>query len=250
MVGPRDRNGAIELSDFAQVCEAIAKALKNVEEVLAGCPGKTAFQIHQMRSGSAVLVVDAVRQHDSPDRRGPILSTFRRAVGELNKGTIGPDLAALDLEPYRDIARVLRNGGAELKIGRVRLTPAFLESLDKVAIKGISSIGSVTGVLDRVNMHDRNELSLYPPGSGKQIACRFPDSLLEDVREGLKRTVTVSGELQYVSGEPFPRRCNVTKITVHPAASALPTLFQVRDLGLWGTDGLSAVDFIRAIRDE
>ena len=247
IAGSEEHGGAIDFDDFATVCDALAKSLKSVEEITGG---RTGFQLSDLRTGSAVVVIDAVKRNDTCDYRSDVLSTFRRAIADLNEGVLSPDLASLDVEPFRELAQTLRNGVGMIKIGRVRLTRTFADSLDKVSVKGISSHGSVTGLLERVNLHDRKDLSLYPPDSSKQVSCRFPDSLLEAVREGLGRTVTVSGELQYVAGESYPRRCNVTNVLVHPLATVLPTLYDVRELGSWGTDGLSAVDFVRAIRDE
>lgn len=144
----------------------------------------------------------------------------------------------------------LRDGVEAITVGRVKLTRETAVAIEHLTTLGVSSVGSVTGILERVNVHDKNECSIYPPGGWRQVLCQFPDSLLEEIRKGIKRTVTVRGVLIYVPGEPFPRKANITDLKVHPRPEELPTLEDVRELGPWGTDGMSALEFVRAIRNE
>ena len=111
------------------------------------------------------------------------------------------------------------------------------------------SEGSVTGVVERLNVHDKNEFYLYPP-LREAVVCTFPEDMFEQVRAAIKRNVTVNGTLSYASDNAFPTKVRVKSLEVHPPNDQLPTM---RDLSGSFKDafgGKTAVEFLRTIRDE
>lgn len=250
VTGHADRKGAVDLRDFAQVCDALAKCLSRIERHLTGKAGQTIYKVNDLRTGSTVVEIDVQKKPRAKDDRGAILAMFRKAIVGIHGGSISTDLVGLDIEPFQELVQPLRDGVEAITVGRVKLTRETAVAIEHLTTLGVSSVGSVTGILERVNVHDKNECSIYPPGGWRQVLCQFPDSLLEEIRKGIKRTVTVRGVLIYVPGEPFPRKANITDLKVHPRPEELPTLEDVRELGPWGTDGMSALEFVRAIRNE
>jgi hypothetical protein len=110
--------------------------------------------------------------------------------------------------------------------------------------------GRVSGTLERVDVHETHEFVLFPPIEGVSISCQFGPELLDDVRRAIKRHVTVSGFMDYLPGSPFPRYVRVTSIEIHPSDEELPGLADLRGMARGCTDGMTAVEFVRSIRDE
>lgn len=82
------------------------------------------------------------------------------------------------------------------------------------------------------------------------ITCRFSEGMLPQVREALKRNVTVRGSMHYDDDHPFPKLVQVTSLEVHPCDDELPSLAALRGLAPGSTGDLSAVDFVRSLRHD
>jgi hypothetical protein len=74
--------------------------------------------------------------------------------------------------------------------------------------------------------------------------------MLGQVREAIKRNVTVWGKLDFEPENPFPHRVAVTRMELHPPDSELPTLAELKGMAPGCAGGLTSVDFVRALRDE
>jgi hypothetical protein len=155
------------------------------------------------------------------------------------------------LESFRALADPLRKHASRVVIGRTTLSDRYSETISRLLDEVTSYEGSVSGLLERINVHDeKNEFVVYPPIANRQVPCLFHDELLPDIRRAIKRNVTVFGTVFYRPGGVLPSRVHARSIEIHPPDDELPDLHGVRDLGIWDTGGLSAVDFVRALRDE
>lgn len=179
------------------------------------------------------------------------MNHFRDTVEALNRGKVDPRMHPDSLEVFRSLADPLKKHAARVVIGRTTLTDTYTETISRVLDDVTSYEGSVTGLLERINVHNqKNEFVIYPPIANRQIPCIFHDNLLPDVRRAIKRNVTVFGTVFYRPGGLLPSRVHVRNIEIHPSDDELPDLHAVRALGDWDTGGLSAVEFVRALRDE
>ena len=108
----------------------------------------------------------------------------------------------------------------------------------------------MAGRLESLNVHGKTEFSVYPPVLGVRVRCNFPEAMFGQVTHAIRRHVTIQGTLHYHPGRAFPSRVDVVSLSINPADDDLPTLHDLRRLGKWDTGGLSAVEFVRALRDE
>jgi hypothetical protein len=253
MIGSEESHGKVRFDEFFRFCETVYKCLRASEEIVSGEGATIEYRIANLKYGSATVELEAVRKGKPKrgDRRAKVIDYFRKTVSNLQRGKIDPRIPPDDLGTFRELAAPLGRNVKRIVIGRTSLTKRFDETIGKLLDESLSSEGAVTGVLERLNVHDeRNEFVIYPHDSAEQITCLFPESLLESVRKAIKRTVTVTGTQFYRHGSALPYRIHATAIEIHEDDSELPSLHDVRALGKWDTGGLTAVDFLRAIRNE
>src|SRR5713101_4143870 len=89
-------------------------------------------------------------------------------------------------------------------------------------IAPLTSVGTVKGRLERLNLHNRQEFIIYPPIPGVHVTCLFPEELFSQVQAAIKQNITVSGRLVFRPGSAFPERVHVRSIEIHPADEKLP----------------------------
>jgi hypothetical protein len=251
IIGSDENHGNVRFDDFFQFCETVYKCLRTSEQIVSGETAAIEYRITDLKYGSATVKLEAVRNGKRKDHRTKAISFFRKTVSDLQHGKIDPRIRPEELGTFRNLAEPLKHNAKRVVIGRVSITERFDKTIGKLLDESISSEGSVVGVLERLNVHDdRNEFVIYPPDAGSQITCLFPETLLDDVRRAIKRNVTVTGTQFYRHGSALPYRIHAIAIDTHPDDSELPSLHDVRALGKWDTGGLTAIQFLRAIRNE
>jgi hypothetical protein len=248
IVGKGD--GFVEFDDFVDFCDAIQRSLRVSEQAVAGRLGAVHYRVVDLECSSAVIRLEPHSRRDSEIGRKTI-SHFRETIAGIQEGRVDPRLGIDVLETFRNLANPLKKHAARIVIGRTTLTPNYTKTIDQLLDQVTSYEGSISGRLDRINVHnDKNEFVVYPPIANRQVPCLFHESLLPDIRRALKRNVTVFGTIFYRPGGALPSRVHARTIDLHPKDDELPDLHAVRDLGPWDTGNLSAVEFVRALRDE
>ncbi len=253
MVGADESHGRVRFDDFFRFCETVFKCLRVSEQLVSGETAAIEYRISGLKYGSATVKLEAVQKigNKGDDRRSKVVTFFRTTVADLQKGKVDPRIPPEGLGVFRELANPLKHGTKRVVIGRVSITTKFDKAIARILDENISSEGSVSGILERVNVHeDRNEFVIYPQDETTPITCSFPESLLDNVRKALKKNVTISGTQTYRPGCALPSRVHAKEIEIHPADSDLPSLHDVRALGKWDTGGLNSVEFLRAIRNE
>lgn len=252
LVGAESEKGLARLDEFAAVCATLTKCLREVERSITGREPRVRYQIVELACESAEVA--AIPLHD-PETNGlgdEVVDVFHDTVSNLEQG--GPvdlRLSIVALEKFRELYAPVwsrRASRMRLLVGQVELSGRFLASVDSLLETPIRSRGSVSGRLDRVNVHSRNEFTIFPPVGGFRVACRFGDDLLQKVREGVKRHVTVFGLLYYPKDKPFPVKADVHDIDIHPDDEDLPKLSDLR--GILGNPVGESVHSVRVLRDE
>lgn len=251
LLGSDDAEGAVFLSDFRHFCDGLEACLKRAEKLATGKTGRLAYRITELATGSAQITLEAVRRGKGRDVRRPVLRLFRKTVTAIQRGKrldplVGPDDVAL----FKQLASPLNGQTKALFIDEAEITPQFTANADAVLRAALEQDGSVTGMLEKINVHERCQFVLYPPIPGHAITCVFPAAMLPQVREAIKRNVTVRGSMDYYAAQPFPRLVRVTSLEIHPCDDKLPLLADLRGMAPGCTGGLSAVDFVRSLHDD
>lgn len=250
LVGSEDDNGLVRFEDFTSFCRVLSKCLRRVDEVVRPEGERLRYRIVGMETASATVTLEAIRPRNGADGTTAVVGLFRETVARLQSGR-GPDrrLTFDDLETFRELVLPLRQHSREVWVDGHKLTSEYVGTIERILGSAIPSEGQVTGRLERLNVHNRYEFVLFPV-AGNRIVCKFDESMLEQVRAGIKRTVTVSGTLSFQPDKPLPDRVRVRSMEVHPRDEELPRLKDLRGIARNCTGNMTAVQFVRAIRDE
>lgn len=249
LVGADEDGGHVQYDDFLRFCGMMGVCLRRVESAVTGQDARIHYRIVGLRDSSAGIELAPIRLKKGTDYREAVQSLFLGTVMAIQTGgAIDPRLTPDVLECFRKLYKAPQKT-KEMWIGGKQITSRYLANIEEILKPSLSSEGSVTGVLERLNVHDKNEFVLYPPIWGA-IVCTFPEGLFEQVRSAIKRNVTVYGTLLYPPDKPYPAKVQVKSMEVHPPDDALSTLRELRGAFRDGLGGKSAVEFVRAIRDE
>jgi hypothetical protein len=255
LVGPDDQGGNVLFGDFRGFCANLSLCLRRTEMIVTG-DAKLDYRIDEMRSGSATLtLVPVPPKEEEPvikDRGGLVCRLFIETVHHLQSGgNIDPRFKTDDLQAFRGLAAPrLGRRFQDVRIAGKSLTSEYVANIDKILNTTIPSDGSVTGRLERLNIHNRREFALYPPITGFSVTCSFPDDMFPQVQAAIRKNVTVHGKLVFRPDSPFPERVQVRSIEIHPPDAELPTLRSLRGMLRGALDGATVVSFLKARRDD
>lgn len=250
LVGIASDAGMVRFSDFNKFCRSLSNCLRNVAEIVDA--KNTQYRITKLEASSATIVLEPFGPDAADGKPEMVAELFRATVSNLQGGQdVDQRFNKDDLRTFRELVEpVNQNRLSSVRIDGTVLTYSFDATIDRIIGTTIPSEGTVTGRLEGLLLHDTREFYLYPPITGYRIRCQFEESLYEDVYGAMRKTVTVSGTLHFRPGKPFPDVVQAKKIDVHPADDDLPTLAELRGISPECTGPMTAVAFVRALRDE
>lgn len=256
VVGTPSDRGLVRLHEFNEFCKAIEKMLRATDHDISSTPKTLEYRVTDLQCKSALVSLEAVKPKKGRDRRAKVLSVVRSTFRKLQEGK-RPDarLSPRALEAYRDVARPIQRSIGKpideqqaVQVDGLRLTTAFLVNIDRFVEKTVRSFGSVSGMLEQLDLHNKSEFVIYPAIGNHKIFCQFKDSLYGDVIDSVKHHVTVDGLLYFHEGKPFPAKVEAKTIKRHPSSDQLPTLTSMAGMASFVTG--DSVDLVRALRDE
>lgn len=255
--GSPEDQGHIRLSEFVSQLEAIRTALKNTERIIAGTDEASVYyRVVDLRHDSpATVVLEAVPMLDATAAYGSEVVrefiTSLRVIRDDRRPPRNVDLQAL--QAYRDLATVSEKYISELKIrdtdNEVTIDSTFRVAVDELIGPDEIARGSISGMLEKINLHNTTRFDIFPTVGPKHVACDFAPELREDVIRALAKYVTVNGTLRYKRLGPFPYAINVLAIEIHPPDAELPSLFDIHGIAPDATGELSADEFVESIRN-
>jgi len=141
-------------------------------------------------------------------------------------------------------AITIRSGRAEF-----RPTSVLACNAEEVIDAGFYDMpSSVDGKLDIVNVHVGPRFSIFDDVTGREIRCRFPESMLEMVKGNLGKKITASGIVRFNSATDHPTSINVDNLEPLEDNENIPSLEEMPVIDVTGGD-LSPEQFIRNQRD-
>jgi hypothetical protein len=256
LVGTNEQFGKVRVDDFSSLLNSVLKCLRRSESILSGSPPQLRYCVSDLKASSAEISIAGADQQYCGVDVNDVTAFVATTVKSIQDGAgIDDRIGHSDLETFRELAKaILRGSASELWLGNGRLysiTSQFVANIDKLLDTTPRSYGCVTGVLERLNLHDKREFSLYPAVGGVSILCTFPEEIWAHVHDGTRRTVTVFGEQFFDPGKSHPTRVRVERIDIHPDEDELPGKDEL--FGILSPDamnGMSSVDFVNSLRDE
>ena len=245
-----DRDGnAVLLRDFSRFIDTLAGCLRRVEERTTGGV-KLRHLITDLGVGSATMATRPVSPRDRPELGRDVYGTFERTIHALETGgRIDPRFRNDDLKAFRELASPIWKGRKRVEVAGVELTTRFISNIDILLRVESRSMGTVKGRIEKLNVHNKHEFTLYPPIGDYAIQCIFADELYDTVHKSVKQTITVSGMLYFRADSPYPDRIQVDSIEIHAGDEELPSLRSLRGSMPDATGGKTAVEFVQAIRN-
>jgi len=163
------------------------------------------------------------------------------------KCVVPPYLSEFGLAKVRDLAHLIKkNGASGFRFGTqtksVEVTTRSAENVGKLLPIRRTSIGSVEGMLEGVNLHRKPRVIVYHAVTNRAISCLFePEQFMEQVKHSLGRRVVVSGLLHK----------NINGDTLRVSMESLQVVDEKNRFALPGrTEGLEDPEFSRTASTE
>jgi hypothetical protein len=259
LLGSKADSEDVRLPDFIEQLEAVREALRQTERVLSGSTQQSLYYkiVDLSHASPAAVTIEACRIKAGRIGIAPnvVANTFLSSIRTLKVRRKPPARADLPmLESYKLL-------GASPNIQQLTLstTPkkvvaidgSFSERVEQAIGPDVFAPGSVSGRLERINLHNTNTFDIYPPVGPVRVHCEFRNEDRELVRQALDRFITVKGRLRYKTWDKHPYAISVSpgKIDIHEKDSDLPDIEELRGIAPDATGEMASEDFVRVIRD-
>jgi hypothetical protein len=246
---PRD-DGLVLAQDFLRFLESALDTLRRLE-IERGRKPVIDYRIVGLDIGSAVIALEPEpRYKDAP----AVIADFLAGIAAVRDGTIEssrfrPETQRSFVSLLRPLSQShLRSVTVSSDSVAVQLVGVPELALRELHAPELAAVGTMSGYIDAVNVHDEPVFFLYPVAGPSRIRCLFDRALLEQVKGALKQFVSVRGLQEYPANSPFPTRIVVDSIEVHLESEIVPIE------ALWGsvpelTRDLDSVSYVRLQRD-
>jgi len=267
--GAQEEDQRVTLSAFISQLEAVKSALKQTERIVTGEEETSVYyRIVDLHYSSPVTVVleavsFATRPQWKPKKRKTVsredysrstVTHFFHSLREIREKKQRPAKADLQLlQAYRNLAAPLERDVTHVKLidsdQGVDIDKRFQAAIDEIIGPDELMEGSISGTLEKLNLHNTTRFDIFPTIGPKQVACDFKPELKPDVIAAVDKYVSVTGKLRYKRLEDFPYAINAEKIEIPPPENELPSLLDLRAMAPDLTGGVNALDFVKGIRD-
>jgi hypothetical protein len=235
---PQDA-GRLRLSELIQQLEFLKAALVNTERLVTQTSEHALYYrvVELSQRSPAVISVEAVPARAEVELAvaDRTVSTFFENVHEImERGTV-PDAVDLPaLESYRALGSLLKKNIAAVKLinsnSSVDIDQTFSTKVNSIIGADEIIEGSISGMLEWLNIHNANTFHIYPSVGPKKVTCNFAKDLRETVIRGIDRHVRVYGRLRYKRRDNFPYAVDASEIEILARNDELPTLASLRGI--------------------
>lgn len=256
LIGSKGDGGHVRLSDFIDQLEAFSEALRQTERLLSGQDRHFVYYriVALSYQSPATVTIEGVSAKEAPVRPAEVMRTFMTDVRALSHKKPPAKLDLAMLEAYRDLAGPLEKHIQHVEIVEAKnkvipIDQAFTDNVNEVIGPDSFSFGSISGHLERVNLHNVRRFEIYPTVGPKRVKCDFRPDLKLKVKKALDSYVTVSGRLRYKQWDKYPHAVDARDIDIHEDEGRLASLHDLRGVAPKATGTMSAEDFVRSIRN-
>lgn len=250
------RLGAIPARAFLEVLRTsldLLDQLERAENPVLKRPGK--WLIAELRNESAAAVL---RREDAPELQTP----FRlvKGIGQLRHSEELPQYfspaTAKGLERIGAYAHREGVSGVNFRVLKGGEPPVEEQVTEAVVANALASIkdaewaiGSVSGVLDVINLRRGRKVSLYDDQTRHAVRCQFPDNLFNTVKDALGRRIRAFGEVtRNRKGQVLSVK--IDQIEMLPEVNAVPSVDELAGIAPWYTGRQSTDEYLREMRHE
>ncbi|HWD38636.1 MAG TPA: hypothetical protein VG944_07290 [Fimbriimonas sp.] len=120
-----------------------------------------------------------------------------------------------------DFAKQLKNDVAHITTSKAEMVidSRIADEINKKLGPVHRSRGSITGILEGINVHSKPwNFTVYPKIGPVKVRCLFDESVFPSVQKGIRHVVTVTGLKEFVGDAPWPIRMNAESVEIREAA--------------------------------
>lgn len=254
--GSRDDKGAVRVNEFVDFLSNVNKCLRRLETSISK-KGKlsTIYRITNLKTGSATIGIEAMPYKETEDYSASIFDRFTEGVTSIQEDVFPEWIDEELLEDFKELTKPLSKHITTIEVQRngqtFEVTKQLEVNIEKVLKEWLyTSKGTITGHLDSLNVHSKDQFHIYPPIGPTRIKCNFQDELLCKIKDGIKRYVSVAGTMHFKQGITFPVEIDVEDIEIYPLEDNTQPLDSIRGMAPEITGELDPVVFVKKLRDE
>lgn len=257
MHGLASEDGHVRLVDFLRELKLLNNALRQYDRFVSSGRTSTYYRVVDLSHSSPATVA----LQGQPWHKGDVIQSVRvmagffatvehiEEEGELPE-PVDPDILNNLLQMTEPVGRSIARVELSLNGASVPLDAAFGEKLSRIMAPEQEYNGSISGMLEGINLHGGvNVFYLYPDIGPSRLVCHFPKEIEETAVAALGQFVTVNGLIRSKTKAPYPHAAKVTAIEILPPEQELPSFFDLRGIAPNATGDELAEDFIRKARN-
>lgn len=256
---PRGAKGELRLDDFLEQMQAIKSALRETERFISGNEPSLYFRIQAMHKNSPShttleAVSEDIEKQANTAYASHVLRTMTTNLRVISKRRRRPRRVDVPvLESYRKMAAPAEKYDVDVKIQSgshsVLIDRKFREIVDSIVGEDEYSYGSVSGMIEGINIHERSRrFWLYPTVGASRVIGTFRTRDRGKFAQTVDKYVTVYGRLSYKSWDKFPYAIHADDVIIHD----LPEhgIQDLKGMAPDATGSLNSREFIDELRDE
>jgi hypothetical protein len=259
--GKPEENGDVRFDDFIEQLEATRKALLEVGRVVAEGDSRAIYYrvVNLSHSSPATVELEAVSSIGAKDFTKLAVSTFFTGLELMENKTEAP--SHFDFRVFEAFDNLTRGVGTKFPKmsfsnngSIIDIAKPLKKKIDKILGPDVIEHGSVTGMLERINLHkDANIFYLYPTFNDSKIKCRFGKDLREKAASATGKYVEVFGKLlrkRLNSQLLKPHEVIVRNIEILSSAKEVADLWSLRGIAEGTLGNKTSEQYVWELRDD
>lgn len=255
------KDGKLRLDEFINSLEVIVDALKDAERRISGhSKSLIRYKItHLSQNSPATITIEPIiekKKDGAIDVNKPSTDFVKNLTLIRTKHKIPENMDYHGMEKYVGISNLRTLSLPEITVIRggkkIPIDDKFEKNINVAVGEDEFENDIVVGRLDQINIHseENKKFYIYPNVGAKKLICKFPDELMDKVKNSLGRRIEVKGKVRYKSWDKYPYAINVEDILeIYPEDKDLPE-FSLAGLQKDITGGLDSSEFIRQLREQ
>lgn len=252
---PKDE-GDVRFGAFLKKLEAMKDTLAETDKAVSEGVGSADFKVVELSHNSpAHMAIEEIPLDEEGVEfaNGHIIDVFYDTLYALqNRQAIPANFDYYALQKFKDL-EPSSAGVTEIVFSRngdnLPLTAGLSDNIEFILGEDEYEEGSVTGMLQHVNVHGNQKIfTVYPSAGEPKLKCSFTEKLRERVVKAVDRYVEVSGTVKYRGGGLYPYLMLADDIDIYPDESSLPSAGELFGIAPNATGEKSSEEFVRDLR--
>jgi hypothetical protein len=257
-IDPGRRRPNVRFETFLAELTAINAALVEADRTLSPSGRQTTYYdvVDLRRTSPPEIELEARPLDRKIDHRAVVLNQFFGGLRQIGEQGKAPDTFDRPiLEKIQAMAASARKRGVVTRIkagdAEISLNRRFEVRIDRILSSEEVVFNSVEGRLEAANFHmNTNYCAIYPAAGARKIAGRFSGAIGHKVLAAMTHHVRAFGRVFYRYRERHPYWIEISDLNSLESEGGYPRLHELQGIAPNLTNGKSAEDYVREIRDE